>query len=129
MTVQLTLPYPVSANRYWRSAVVKRRVAVYVSDEGKAYRSAVTHAVLQSRDKVTKLLPRVPGPVVVAMRLYTRPGGGAMLDVDNAIKVTLDALVHANVIDDDKHVECVSIRRVREPRGCIEVLIGPYPED
>lgn len=37
----LTLPYPVSANRYWRSFVVAGRVKVGVTREAQAYKDEV----------------------------------------------------------------------------------------
>lgn len=49
--MKLVLPYPVSANRYWRTIVAKRkadagpmakaRALTFVSDEAKAYKQEV----------------------------------------------------------------------------------------
>jgi hypothetical protein len=41
--IRLTLPYPVSANRYWRSFVPRghKRAIVTLSDEAKSYKSQV----------------------------------------------------------------------------------------
>ena len=126
MTATLTLPRPLSANRYWRSYSSKGRIVVCVSAEGKSFRNAVVACVLKARDKETKLLPRVPGHVAIAIKLYPRPGGGHQIDIDNAVKVTLDALAYAQVIDNDRNVEALAIRRMTEYRDCMEILIEPY---
>ena len=50
MAAKLTLPYPISANRYWASAVPLgwKRQVTYVTKEAKAYKEAVGWAAKQA---------------------------------------------------------------------------------
>ncbi|WP_169295690.1 hypothetical protein [Advenella sp. EE-W14] len=40
-TISLKLPYPVSANRYWKTRVIKNFAQTYLSAEAKDYRKQV----------------------------------------------------------------------------------------
>ena len=39
--IRLKLPYPISANRYWRTRVAGKIAVTYVSAEAKSYKSIV----------------------------------------------------------------------------------------
>lgn len=104
IVIELTLPYPISANRYWRSRVLPgRQVAVtYASNEAKEYKRLVGK-IAQS----VGVRP-VSGPVEYELDLYPKlPQDFAKraridpvwwdmnvqcIDLDNARKVLLDAL-------------------------------------
>lgn len=112
----LTLPTPVSANRYWRSFVPrgKSRAIVVVSDEAKAYREEVAW-----RARLAGVTP-LQGRVVLELRLYPqRPQDWAKraqrdpdnwadtvqrMDVGNCEKVVGDAL-NGIAYHDDKQVK------------------------
>lgn len=119
MTISLTLPYPVSANRYWAHRVVTARGAapramVYVTQEAKVYRHHVLYIAMAHGVKHP-----LSGRVHVSMSLYPeRPqdwerrhrkdprawdDGVRCLDLDNARKVVYDALI-GPVLQDDKQV-------------------------
>jgi crossover junction endodeoxyribonuclease RusA len=83
--VNLTLPYPPSANRYWR--VFRGRVVK--SDQARAYQRDAA-MVFRSSHPAT-------GPVMVTMNVYRPAKRG---DLDNSIKVLLDALKGVAFIDD-----------------------------
>lgn len=85
--MRLILPYPVSANRYWR---IWRNRAVR-SAEAAAYKETVR--------RIAQEAGAMPSEGFVAVRLRLIPkankDGGAsktVIDLDNALKVTLDAL-------------------------------------
>ncbi len=86
MTV-LRLPYPISSNRYWRHS----GSSTYISGEAKDYKRAVVLIA-----KYAGLEPLF-GVVAVDITFHpktTKAGATSKqrLDLDNVIKVTLDAL-------------------------------------
>jgi len=121
--VKLTLPYPVSANRYWRSYVPKgwTRPVVVVSPEAKAYKERAGWIA-----KAAGLRNPVAGLVEVRLKLF--PRDKRLLDIDNAIKVAIDALAGIAYVN-DKQVNKVSAERCNpdgNPRLEVEVLeLGP----
>lgn len=90
MTVNIPLPEPPSANRYWRhvNGVTK------LSAEARAYRQEVMAIVLPTR-------LRVAGPLAVYLHWWRGRKSG---DLDNRIKQVLDALAHAGVYGDDAQI-------------------------
>lgn len=107
--MQLTLPYPPSSNRYWR---VFQGVARQ-SREAMAYKREV--AVLAKQARVEPLA----GDVALTVTVYRPRKVG---DLDNRLKVLLDALAGAAYADDkqvreihaylrdDKHNPRVEVR-------------------
>jgi crossover junction endodeoxyribonuclease RusA len=102
----LQLPYPVSANKYWRSGILRGRVTVYVSAEAKSYRTQVAWIAAAAKTKVTGKL------VSVDVILYPKArkcgeASAVLMDLDNALKITIDALKGVAYID-DKQVRKIS---------------------
>jgi len=132
--ITLTLPYPVSANLYWRSFVPRghQRAIVTLSDEAKAYKQSVGW-LARSAGVRTPLV----GRVAVDVQLYPqRPQDWARrarrnpqawdddvrcIDLDNANKVLLDALKGV-VIEDDRWVRRLLAERM-EPDGEARVVV------
>ncbi|KGF22516.1 MULTISPECIES: RusA family crossover junction endodeoxyribonuclease [Oligella] len=89
--IELTLPYPVSANRYWRTAVVNGRVRTYRSKDANDYRHAAQWIAKEKRvkphDGDYKIILRVH-PRLTASKTASK----VCVDLDNALKVALDAL-------------------------------------
>ena len=87
-----TLPYPPSANRYWRN--VKGRMVV--SADARAYKEEVGWT----------LKPRIKEPlageVYVKVRIFRPRKIG---DLDNALKILLDSLKGIVFLDDEQVVE------------------------
>ena len=112
--IELTLPYPVSANRYWRSFVPRghARAIVTLSDEAKAYKEQVNLLAWQQGVR-EPLIGRVrvdielyPNrPLDWAKRAKRDPNGWSdsvqCLDLDNCRKVLYDALKGVAFEDDD----------------------------
>jgi len=95
---RITLPWPPSVNRYWRS--FKGRVLI--SADGRAYREvAVAIAVGKARFGSSK----------VRVRIEAWLPDNRRRDVDNLLKAPLDALCHAGIYDDDSQIVELSIRR------------------
>lgn len=126
--VTLTLPKPVSANLYWRTFLPKghTRPIVTLSDQAKAYKAQVKQIArhagittpLAGRIELTiQLYPE--RPLDWAKRARKNPGGWdddvRSIDLDNALKVAIDAIKDV-VIDDDKWVRRLVAERM-EPDG------------
>lgn len=111
--IRLTLPYPLSANRYWQSFVPRgaTRALVHLSTEAKAYKREVGKLA-----QLAGIRKPIAGRVEVSVQLYPhrpqdwqarmRKLGPAWddsvqcIDVDNANKVLLDALKGVAIEDD-----------------------------
>jgi crossover junction endodeoxyribonuclease RusA len=124
--IRLTLPYPISANRYWRSFTAGRRAIVTISKEAEAYKDRVNilawqagvREPLQGRVEVrVKLFPHRPLDWQKRQRQLGAAwdDGVQCLDLDNANKVLLDSLKGV-VIEDDKWVRRLVAERM-EPDG------------
>lgn len=134
--VVLTLPYPLSANRYWASRVAKINGVLmpltYVTADAKAYKQEVAWLA-----KAAGVRKPMLGRVAVDVRLYPmRPADWAKraakdplgwddtvrcIDLDNARKVLYDALKGV-VFEDDKWVRQDSAARM-EPDGEARVVV------
>lgn len=134
--VTLVLPYPVSANRYWRTRVVKGIAMTYVSAEAKDYKREVAWLV-----KAAGIRQPINGRVAVSYVLYPkRPldwskraakdpagwdDGVQCLDLDNCQKVLLDALKGV-AFEDDKWVRRIDAERA-EPDGEARLVVTIKP--
>jgi len=138
--VVLVLPYPISANRYWRSRAVKGMAMTYVSVEAKSYKSEVAWLVKQAGIRTPFL-----GRVSVDIRLFPkRPQDWATrarknptswddtvqcIDLDNARKVLYDAL-KGLAFEDDKWIrEDSGARMVPDGDARVVVTIRPWVSD
>lgn len=108
MRVELKLPYPVSTNRYWRTAVVNGRARTYRSKDANDYRCAAQWIAKEKQVKPHD------GDYSLELELHPRQNkdGSAsevVMDLDNALKVTLDAL-EGVFYKNDNQVKRLSIR-------------------
>ena len=133
--IAIDLPYPVSANRYWRTAVIGRRVSTYLSAEAKAFK---VEAALIARS--AGMLEPVKDDVMLSLTIHPvepkdaaarlRKHGAAWhravrcLDIDNCIKVTLDALQGVCYVDDDQVVALRIDRGMPVPQGRLSVEVS-----
>jgi len=130
--ITVSLPPPVSANIYWRTRVVKGIAMTYVSAEAKAFKSEVGWLL-----KAAGIKEPFQGRVAVSLKLYPhRPLDWAKraqklgrawddsvrsIDLDNAIKVTLDAM-KGIAFNDDVWVREIEAKRM-EPDGEARVVV------
>lgn len=126
--ITLKLPYPISANRYWRTFMPRgfKAPVTAVSNEAKAYKAQVGWIA-----KAAGVLTPMAGRVEVAYTLYPKrpqdwkkraekdPLGWAdtvqCIDLDNAQKVLMDSLKGV-VFEDDRWVRRIVADRA-EPDG------------
>lgn len=138
--IQLTLPYPPSANRYWRTRVITPKVGVpivstYVSSEAKAFKESVGWLARNAGIRAP-----LPGRIELAYALHPKlpqdwrtrerkdPTGWEdtvmCMDLDNAQKVLLDALKGV-VFGDDKWVRKITAQRGKPlPEACLVVWVA-----
>lgn len=108
----ITLPSPVSANRYWRNF----RGRMVVSAEAKAYKEQVAWI---ARAAGMELLT---GDVSVTMKVYRPAKRG---DIDNAAKILLDSLNGIAYSDDSQIVEIHAYRYDDKANPRVEVEVVP----
>lgn len=102
MITTLRLPYPISANRYWRTRIYQNRVMTHVSPEAQAYKQQA--ALLANVAGIRASDSEMQITLILHPKL-TKAGEASKvcLDLDNAIKVTIDAL-NGTAWKDDKQV-------------------------
>ncbi len=137
-TLELVLPYPISANRYWQSHVPKgwTRAVVHVSSEGAAYKRQVKQLAHQAgveepfvwRVAVEiELYPQLPEDWERRRRKNPAAWDDTVrcIDLTNAEKVLLDAL-NGVVFFDDKWIWEYRARRM-VPDGEARVVLRVTP--
>lgn len=117
--IELNLPYPISANRYWRN----RGNVRYLSKEAKVYKQAVAvnAAGVKPLDGAVELS-------VMVLPKQTKSGAASKvcIDLDNSLKVLIDAL-NGIAYQDDKQVKrIVAEYGVPVIGGGVQVGIKPY---
>lgn len=109
------LPYPPSANRYWRSV---GRGRVVVSAEAKRYRGEVER----------KLAGRAAlGATPVEVSVVAHPADRRRRDLDNLAKVLLDALANGGAFADDGQVRALHLWWGEVSSApCVEVVVREF---
>lgn len=111
--MKLILPYPPSANTYWRSI---GRGRVILSREARAYKRTV--ALIHSKVKPLQ------GYLKLTMSVYRPLKRG---DLSNRIKVLEDALNGIAYVDDDQIVEIHALRLDDKENPRVEVEVTEIP--
>lgn len=137
--IYLTLPYPVSSNRYWKAVTIPGRTMMAPSKEAKAYKADV-----QRIARAAGLAQPLTCRVELWLRLYpARPQDWARrqrrdpaawdddvrcIDLGNAEKVLSDAL-QGIVFDDDRRIWRQHKERMEpDARGArVELAIRAMP--
>ena len=91
--ITLELPYPPSANRYYRHVGFR----TLISREGRAYRRTVCSIL-----RAAGVRP-IDGALAVGIDLY--PPDRRVRDADNAQKSLLDAMQHGGMYSDDSQIK------------------------
>lgn len=137
--ITLTLPYPISANRYWGTRVVKVKATgkfmpmVYVTNDAEDFKEQVGWLC-----KAAGIRAPLVGRVAIAVQLYPhrpqdfktrmRKQGAAWddsvqcIDLDNANKVLLDA-IKGIAIEDDKWVRRLTSERMEPDEHGARVVL------
>jgi len=117
----VVLPYPISANKYWRSFVPKgrTRAVTIVSEEAHAYKHRVGWLV-----KVSGIKKPFDVPVEVRVRLVSK--NRVCMDLDNCLKVTLDALKGLAYTDDSLVHRIIAERGEPDANPRLEVEVRVF---
>lgn len=110
--MKLTLPYPPSANRYWRNF----RGRTVVSAEATAYKRA---AGLECRRQNPYGRP-LTGDVVLRLKVFRPRRAG---DLSNRIKVLEDALIGIAFVDDSQVVRIEAERHDDKANPRVEIEV------
>jgi Holliday junction resolvase RusA-like endonuclease len=145
-TITLTLPYPISANRYWATRTVtpkgkKPMAMTYVTPEAKAFKAEVMQLV-----RAAGVVAPIIGRVQLEIKLYPhrpldwqkrqRQAGAAWddsvqcIDLGNAEKVLSDALKDL-VMEDDRWIRKIISERM-EPDALparVVVTVSAMPKE
>lgn len=97
--ITLRLPYPISANKYWRTRVVGKVAMTYVSPEAQAFKQ---QAALLAKCAGVKVKDCAMQISLTLHPKLTKAGESSKvcLDIDNCIKVMLDAFNGVAWVDD-----------------------------
>ena len=109
-SMKLTLPYPPSANRYWRNY----RGITVTSEDALAYKAEVGY-IARSRG-----VQPLHGPVCLTLEMYRPRRSG---DLDNRLKCLIDSLNGIAWGDDSQITEIHAYRYDDKARPRVEVEI------
>ncbi|WP_082778789.1 RusA family crossover junction endodeoxyribonuclease [Burkholderia sp. PAMC 28687] len=132
----VTLPYPISANRYWRSFPLNGRTMTAPTKEAKAYKTEVGWLLRAAGVRTPcpgrvhihiDLYPKRPQDWQARMRKHGEFWDDTVqsIDLDNARKVLYDSFTGVAIID-DKWVWSDSAQRC-EPDGEARVVVSIKP--
>jgi len=114
--LSFTMPWPPSVNSCWKPVGRGKSSRMMLTPGVKAYRQLAWYMLVQQR------VPRGRLAQPVAISIVAHPPNARTHDIDNLLKVSLDALTMAGVLEDDKWIEELSIRRgVVRVGGALEV--------
>lgn len=117
--MKLTLPYPPSANAYWRFN--RQRGYMHPTHAAKKYKDEM-ESIVRAQIGPRARLPMYSGPVSVSVVVYRPARRG---DLDNTLKVMLDALRGIAFVDDDQVVRITADREDDAGRPRAEVVVQP----
>lgn len=111
--IDLTLPWPPTANTYWR----RNGGTYFISAKGIAYRNLTAI-------KCASLSGAFPKEKRLVVVIHAYPPDRRRRDIDNICKCLLDSLQKAGVYHDDCQIDELIIRRFKELRNEVHVMIG-----
>ena len=115
--VELSLPFPPSLNRIWRSRRgANGKPTYYLDRRYETWKRVCDNIIMATRPR-----PKVAGHFDITITLHDAKRRG---DADNRAKGVLDVLQRAGVIENDSKADHVSIGWGYAPEGC---CIRIYP--
>jgi crossover junction endodeoxyribonuclease RusA len=111
--ITLTMPWPPSVNKYWRTFQGR----MIISAEGRSYRKAVADQVLIQRGA-----KHYTGKLRVQIEAF-RPDNRRR-DLDNLLKAVLDGCTHAGVWEDDSNIIDLRIYWAESIGGMLKVKVS-----
>ncbi|HMW57759.1 MAG TPA: RusA family crossover junction endodeoxyribonuclease [Nitrospira sp.] len=99
MIVEFTLPYPPSVNHY----LARTRRGVRTTEQTRRFKQECAGLLMWS--------PKERFCGAVRVEVMANPPDNSRRDLDNLLKVTLDAMTHAGVWKDDSQIDMLTIQR------------------
>ena len=115
--IELELPYPPSANRYWRNV----RGMVMISKEGRQYRQDVVNII--KAHKVEQINGAIAVKVIAFMPDFR------IRDIDNICKCLLDSVSKAGLWEDDSFICALILEKRKDEDGLGRILLQVKPVD
>lgn len=136
-SVTLVLPYPISANRYWRPVKLPKHITIVPTTEAKQYKSEVAwlakkagiRTPMHGRVAISyQLFPNRPQDFATRIRKFGEAWDDTVqcIDLDNAQKVMLDAMKGV-VFDDDKWVRRIVAERMEPDEHGARLVVTITP--
>lgn len=114
----MVLPYPPSANAYWRhpskGPLAGRHL---ISEAGRDYRLDVAETARREH------WPSFGPDMRLSVRILAYMPDKRRRDLDNVLKAALDALTYAGVWADDSQVDSLLIERAKTLGGMLKVEV------
>lgn len=118
-THEFVLPFPPSQNHYYRHV----GHMVKISKGGRIYRKDVIDAMIEQELAGKKIKTRLHVSIIL------NPPSNHRRDLDNFLKVPLDAITHSDFWLDDSQIDSLTISRgVKSKIGYISVLVKEVGE-
>jgi len=112
MILSLTLPWPPSANTYWR----RNGNRYFISPKGMAYRKEVIALCCKYKGFF-------PKESRLRLEVIAFPPDNRRRDLDNIMKALQDSLEKAEVYVNDSQIDELIVRRHSERHGRVDVII------
>jgi crossover junction endodeoxyribonuclease RusA len=116
MKLELTLPYPPSANHYKGITCQKGKAKTYLKTKAKQYHNLIQELTINT--------PTIP-PIPTKATIITHPPDNRKRDLGNVEKVLLDSLQRAGILPDDAQINELHIIRStpKPPYGLVHVTL------
>ena len=105
-TINLEIPYPPSVNTYWGFHGHRR----FLTNKAVQFKKDVAHQVSLQPTKTV-------GDARVEVTITLFPTDKRVRDIDNSVKSCFDALVQANVMNDDSQIDILVVQRGEQIKG------------
>jgi crossover junction endodeoxyribonuclease RusA len=117
MILKVDLPWPPTANTYWR----RNGSRYFISTKGQAYRKAVRKICIDSG-----AFQYFNEADRIKLSIDAWPPDKRRRDLDNLFKSVLDSLQDACVFPDDNQIDSLSITRMPLNEGFIQLKLEKF---
>ncbi len=115
MQIKITLPWPPTANTYWR----RKGNRYFISSKGIQFREITSIICLPFKNFFLE-------EDRLFMDIEAYPPDNRRRDLDNLLKATQDSLQYAGFYKDDSQIDSLSILRCTPNLGIIKITLGLF---
>jgi len=123
MLAAIFLPFPPSANTYYRTFKVGNSCRVVLSKKGRDYKKQVAEVVEKMRNEDEAFRNSIPVAIRLSVSVILNAPTQRKYDIDNRAKSLLDSLEYAGIYLNDEQVDCLTIRRGEVQKGGSAVVV------